>query len=672
MGDPLSDMYSNLDANGVKPVGNDWRDQEAQANLAALPAPSPTWTEAAKGALGTLGTVAHSAVDTVRNALSPDLSGPAALGDAARKAISDTSAIPQKAIEGSAADLATMGSNSPMKSVPPVADATMLLAGGGVGFAEKDAAGIFGGRLSKTADYDAQKTAVKMEAAGATPSAIWSQTGTVKGADGEWRQEIDDSKAKLLMQPSELKPVEIDLDHTSREGDFTKTSYMDEVLNHPELYKAYPELKDIKVEPLPDDLVKKKVGGDYNSNTNTIRLNPNMSNDQAKSVILHEVQHAIQKKEGFALGDNPANHIPAALVPAETDFMKVRADTENEVAKNLGTNQSGVDIMKAMIRGQDLTGVAEGHQKVFGDILANNPDVKDRLTNIVKSEDMINDAHDKAFTMYKRSMGETEARNVQKRRNMTPEQRRSTLPVSTEDVPRFLQRNSKPTASLPAASGDTALNSMRDNLEANGIKPVTSDVTASTMSGASAVSAEKKSKIGSLQDIKDALASNGGDPLFVRYSRGPNLDMRPGANSMDHQTGQVHNGLSAVELNSSMSDGKLVRYLRDYASGGEPHVYSGQVTGIDSDGSPSIRPTKYIGKLSKNLTDLIGDESVPNRLDLQQMIAQHKQYAERASLTPRQVARIAEMESKLSSLGGPVNHPGLGKNFSLNLSYGDD
>lgn len=180
-------------------------------------------------------------------------------------------------------------------------------------------------------------------------------------------------------------------------------------------------------------------------------------------------------------------------------------------------------------------------------------------------------------------------------------------------------------------------------------------------------SAMPKTEVSSLQDLKDALASSGSDPLFVRYSNGPKFDMKPGAVSMDHQTGEVHNGLSAVELNGGMDDAKLVRYLRDYASGGDPHIYSGKVTGLDSDRGPTIQPTKYIGKLSKTLTDLIGDESVPHRLELQKMVAQYNSVLDR--LTPSQHQRLQEMKTTLDAMGGSVNHPGLGDNFSLNLNY---
>jgi hypothetical protein len=49
------------------------------------------------------------------------------------------------------------------------------------------------------------------------------------------------------------------------------------------------------------------------------------------------------------------------------------------------------------------------------------------------------DAYDEPGELYRRTSGEVEARNVQTRRDMTPDQRRATPPWETEDVPRAQQ-----------------------------------------------------------------------------------------------------------------------------------------------------------------------------------------------------------------------------------------
>jgi hypothetical protein len=165
-------------------------------------------------------------------------------------------------------------------------------------------------------------------------------------------------------------------------------------------------------------------------------------------------------------------------------------------------------------------------------------------------------------------------------------------------------------------------------------------------------------EIKSLEELKNH-ASSGGDPVFVRYSNGPKFDMRPGAKSIDHQTGERHNGLSAIQLTGDMNYAQLIRSLRDYASGGEPHVYAGKINGVDSDGAPTIQPTKYIGALSPDLKNLIGDESIPHRLDVQNSIDQLRNNVAPEKLSPFQLEILQDWQAKLDKSGGrvPVHLP---------------
>lgn len=94
------------------------------------------------------------------------------------------------------------------------------------------------------------------------------------------------------------------------------------------------------------------------------------------------------------------------------------------------------------------------------------------------------------------------------------------------------------------------------------------------------------SEIASLGDLRRILAEQGqGGPFFVRWSVGPDRDMKPGAVSKDYQTGGVHAGLSAEAIDAGMPDEQLFRFLRDYGylrapnNPAKPHIYAGQVVG---------------------------------------------------------------------------------------------
>lgn len=129
------------------------------------------------------------------------------------------------------------------------------------------------------------ETAKQLEQSGEDAEAIRRKTGWFRSMDGKWRTELDDSTARLNWS------VE---DGEARLGD---------VLEHPALFRAHPELAEVRLRTgkLPD-----RVRGKYAPQSNTILLNEKLAG-QPESVLLHEIQHAIQKSEGFAKGSSTEN-----------------------------------------------------------------------------------------------------------------------------------------------------------------------------------------------------------------------------------------------------------------------------------------------------------------------------------------------------------------------------
>lgn len=79
-----------------------------------------------------------------------------------------------------------------------------------------------------------------------------------------------------------------------------------DVLDYPELYEAYPELREVKMEY--------RTGGSYSRFERekglagaTIALGTNKTPEKLRGTLLHEVQHLIQLHEDFAFGGTPAN-----------------------------------------------------------------------------------------------------------------------------------------------------------------------------------------------------------------------------------------------------------------------------------------------------------------------------------------------------------------------------
>lgn len=135
----------------------------------------------------------------------------------------------------------------------------------------------------------------------ADPLAITRKTGWFCGYDGRWRFEIDDSTARL-------NPDVVARANAANVLDFENPVPVDmgpvclaDLLSHPQLFEAYPQLGDIEVEVLPQDGVKL---GQFSHSKWKITLYGEQSGDTLLSTVLHEVQHAVQAIEGFANGGN--------------------------------------------------------------------------------------------------------------------------------------------------------------------------------------------------------------------------------------------------------------------------------------------------------------------------------------------------------------------------------
>ena len=135
----------------------------------------------------------------------------------------------------------------------------------------------FAGEKAITANVGKLDQAKAMLENGADEVEIWQKTGWFKDKDEAWKFEIGDSKAKL-------------------NPNFKSGGKLGELLEHEELFKAYPELKDISVKKINDEGGEKL--GYYDPNKKEIAIN----NIGDKSTLMHEVQHAIQEIEGFAKG----------------------------------------------------------------------------------------------------------------------------------------------------------------------------------------------------------------------------------------------------------------------------------------------------------------------------------------------------------------------------------
>lgn len=285
------------------------------------------------------------------------------------------------------------------RGVIPVGAAAALGAGTLAATGESEA-GI-GGVLAKTADLPMLDLAKQAAAKGLPAGKVLDATGWHMGPDGKWRFEFDDSGAKLAHNPNMLERL-------NKQGRPFVLDDLSNTLSHNALYGAYPDAAGVQVQ---HNLGGIPSGGAYNPASDRITLEGSAlghATGEAKSTLLHETQHAIQEREGFARGGVPS-----------------------QFYSSTGT-----------ISGNTLAPEA---QKIFDSALSDNSVGMSEAEKLFRLSAATKEA-------YRRLAGEVEARNVQTRMNMTPDERRMRPFPGTEDVPRADQivQGQSPYAALSA------------------------------------------------------------------------------------------------------------------------------------------------------------------------------------------------------------------------------
>jgi hypothetical protein len=286
--------------------------------------------------------------------------------------------LPQRAIESSQYALDT-GNYDP--SVP--VEAALTLATGGMPMAERGAAGVFGGRLATTASRETLAQAEAAIAQGAKAGDVWANTGWFKGPDGHWRFEIPDQPAQLTgKSPEPGRKV------------FGEQSYkpmgLSDVLDHPELYKAYPELANVQVHHNPS------MGAEASFDPINASISLDMTRPGARESILHEIQHGIQTTEGFAPGGTTGR---------------------------IGFGDGGTPERQALIDSMSREMRANPRQAEA---------IAARYDPLIEAE--TKRSNDLRYNEYRNLAGEVEARNVADRSNMGHNSRRGIAPWESADT----------------------------------------------------------------------------------------------------------------------------------------------------------------------------------------------------------------------------------------------
>lgn len=286
-----------------------------------------------------------------------------------------------------------------------------------------------------TIRLDNLSIARQMEDAGKDAKTIKLATGWERGADGKWRYEISDANIKDTIDLGKgisKKRFEEDM--------LWNSGRLGNVIEAPEIFEAYPQLKDIHIET--DSIVNDMPSnGEFNANSNRITIHA----DKLKylnSILNHEIQHAIQHIEGFATGGTP-EHLEKEFNAARSEWRaRAYAHELEETAKELGGEYNLTEVESALGKEYKEMGMedllpdketrikgANYFARGYADRSMDEAIRRFRLDESTRSDF-------NSYVEYMHIAGEVEARNVSARLGMTPDERRRTLALETEDVSR--------------------------------------------------------------------------------------------------------------------------------------------------------------------------------------------------------------------------------------------
>jgi hypothetical protein len=226
--------------------------------------------------------------------------------------------------------------------------------------------------------------------------------GWYQSKDGWMKFEIDDSAARIKNLVDDVGVIDQSkaFNDVVVQRPWEKAARLEDVLDHPALFEQYPHLKDTMVvlNRNLDDATQGAFHAQYpKAKHGFIDMNPNLLNQPKKfrSTLLHEIQHALQQYEGFAVGGSPNL--------ASTRAYKLRTSLK-EAEEMLANTKPGTSHHK---QAQKMKGKIEKELQKYGD------------------DD---------FEAYRKMFGEQESREVERRADWDMEKRLKSPPKEDPDA----------------------------------------------------------------------------------------------------------------------------------------------------------------------------------------------------------------------------------------------
>lgn len=355
----------------------------------------------------------------------------------------------------------------------------------------REGVGMFGGALgtAKAAErptfyslgkQDIIKEAQKDLDRGIDPQKVFDETGVFRGPEGKLRYEFSDDTARLKTENLELngtstswtkdpvtgkypevptyktpyfKEGKIDWEKTKelRDRGGSRAFYarapgigpktVGDLIDHPTLFKHYPDIAKMELESGP--WFNFNVLGWHDPKKNKLFIKGNTEKEML-SVLLHEIQHAIQSREGFAKGGNPGmfKSDPAMYEKVSKQAQELDANLKaqfeaiapelqqfekewNKTHWRSGPLEYG-DIKGMFSKYQEGSDFSDVQKKVVEHLYDKHKEFFSDVGTLTEAQRLIGNIDNRASQKYRQLYGEFEARATQERRQMDKFQREQT------------------------------------------------------------------------------------------------------------------------------------------------------------------------------------------------------------------------------------------------------
>lgn len=342
------------------------------------------------------------------------------------------------------------------------------------------------------------RQAEEMEAQGATRKTIWQATGQTRDAKGNWVEEVDDSGAAFYPQgdakrqgnPDWVRLKELEskmLAGTITQEELTeannlaknlrglpKGSTLGDYLDHPELFQSVPGIEDTPFR-------MEDIEGKGERSARGIAVSRDLPQDQRLSTTLHETQHELQNREGRPSGANEAYWAGRADADG---FVRIR-DQKTIQEANQAVSQAFEALpaeVQERVREMNRANLQKDYDRAIelenellegphGDAVQAYLDADFDMRMAYTPREML------PADAYMDTAGEIEARETQKRMNMTAEERRETMPDLGWDRAVFAEDGIELSAEEKTAIHNELLEKVDNNAQAMEEKGVLAELT---------------------------------------------------------------------------------------------------------------------------------------------------------------------------------------------------